>query len=717
MHKRFSQFAFGFMLLFALQAGAQTFAGKFSQVPQYMRIQKNEQVSIDKFPDWLAQHYKLPDGNGFKLLSTEKDKLGMVHYRYQQTINGIPVEFTMYILHTRNGIIESINGDLVGNFIAPEAPVLSNGEAISAALSYVSAVEYKWQAEGAEEALRENTGNPSATYYPQPQLVYIAKGNKLGGGVFNLAYKIDVYAVQPFSRRYIYIDALNGEVLYALNRIQHANANATAHTQYNGIQPIVADSVNATTYRLRETGRGNGIRTYNARRTTNPSNTDFFNTTKIWNNVNDSLDEYATDAHYASEVTHDFFMNNFGRNSVDDNGLILAAYVHFGVNYDNAFWDGGAMNYGDGSNQNNTTPYTTLDIGGHEITHGLTQFTADLIYENESGALNESFSDIMGVSIRQYARQSAVVDYVLGDQNGPPFRSMKNPKNYGNPDTYEGIYWITDTFDNGGVHINSGVQNHWFYIVAQGEVGSNDNGHAYNITGIGITAAQAIAYRTLTVYLTPTSQYADARKYSIKATEDLFGACSPEVRVVANAWYAVGVGNAFVQEVNSDFSTPVTNYCGVPATIAFIDSSTNAVYYEWAFGDGGTSNLQSPSHTYTSYGTYTVKLMSWSPDCGRDSVIKQQYITITDFTPTAATGADICSGSPATLSATGAGEIKWFETETGGTPVHSGTTFITPPLGQTTTYYVENQNPGATASAGPASKNFGEGGNNNSDHY
>jgi Zn-dependent metalloprotease len=711
-------FRFSLSLVFILMvqwALATTIAGKYSSVPQYMRLDKTERVSVAEFGSWISQKFMLPSASGFKLLSTEKDALGMVHYRYQQTINAIPVEGMMYLVHTKNGLVESISGDLLDRLSAPTSPEIDKESAITSALKYVNATEYKWQSEVAEKALQENTSNTNATYYPQPNLVYVAEKNKPSNN-FHLAYKMDVYAVKPLSRNYIYVDALTGSVIHTQNRIEHADVTATAYTQYSGIRDITTDSYTGG-YRLREAGRGNGIRTYNALQSTNPGNTDFTNATTTWNNVNAAQDEYATDAHFASEATYDFYKTNFNRNSLDDNGLTLAAYVHYDVDLDNAFWDGGAMYYGDGSA---ASPYTTLDVGGHEITHGLTQYTADLNYQDESGALNESFSDCMGAAIRQSVRQfppnQSNQIYLIGDDNGNPFRSMRTPKSYGQPDTYEGQYWYTGTADDGGVHTNSGVQNHWFYIVAQGENGTNDKGDVYSVAGIGIEKAQAITYRTLTTYLTPSSQYADARTYSILAAQDLYGACSPEVETVTNAWYAVGVGPVFNPAVTTNFKAPVTSACSVPAALQFTDASSNAIYYVWNFGDGSTSNQQNPAHTYTTYGDFTVKLMSWHPDCGYDSVIKTSLVHIEDNRPTT-TDVSICAGATTTLSATGTGTIQWYDAANSGNLLAAGTSFNTPVVNQPTVYYAQNLIPGPSGVVAPPSTNIGAGGYNNFAHY
>ncbi len=691
-------------------------SGKFSSVPEFVRFKPQAFILYSDFDNWMIQHFQLPVGNGFKLLSQEKDNLGFVHYRLQQTIDGTPIEGTMYILHTKNGLIQSMNGLLLNNIYTPvpSSPTLSKAILLKSALQYIGAAQYKWQSAEAEKGLKETSGNPNATYFPVGELVYVGRDGKPGASQFYLAYKFDVYATEPLSRSYVFVDALTGNVILTKNRLNNDVA-AIAHTQYSGVRTIATDNYSGS-YRLRETGRGNGIRTYDAQHSISPSNDDFTNSTTIWNNVNANKDQYATDAHFASEMTYDFYFNNFGRNSLDGNGLQLIDYVHYDTNLDNAFWDGDAMNYGDGNATNGTTPYSTLDIGGHEITHGLTQYTANLDYVNESGALNESFSDCMGIAIRQYVKQLAIIDYLIGDDNGPAFRSLSNPKDHQQPTTYHGQYWYTGTQDDGGVHTNSGVQNYWFYLLAHGNSGMNDSGHVYNVTGITIEKAAAIAYRSLTVYLTPTSDYFDARTYSIIAAEDLYGGCSPEVRTVTNAWYAVAVGDTFSAHVDADFAPAITASCTVPVGVSFTNVSTNASAYFWDFGDSNYSTLENPSHTYNQYGSFNVRLTASSPVCGIDTVIKSQLITISNQAPTVF-NQSVCRGESATLSAVANGNMNWYSTQTGGSNIGTGASFTTPALSAGTTYYAETEIAFPITSVGPADHNFGTGGNNSGTHY
>ena len=322
--------------------------------------------------------------------------------------------------------------------------------------------------------------------------------------------------------------------------LHDANAAGSAVTGYSGTQTITTDSYNSS-YRLREIGRGNGIQTFNLNKGTNYNTaTDFTDADNNWNNVNANKDQYATDAHWGAEKTYDYYKVKYNRNSIDNAGFAIKSYVHYSTNYFNAFWDGSRMTYGDGDASDGNKPLTALDVCGHEITHGLTSFTSNLTYSGESGAMNEGFSDIFGTAIEFYARPSNA-DWLIG-KDFYTIRSMSNPNAYSQPDTYQGTYWYTGSGDNGGVHTNSGVLNYWFYLLSVGGSGTNDKGTAFNVTGIGIDKAAAIAFRLNTVYLVSTSKYADARTKAITAAQDLYGATSAEATQTANAWTAVGVG-------------------------------------------------------------------------------------------------------------------------------------------------------------------------------
>ncbi|MFT6166017.1 MAG: PKD repeat protein [Vicingaceae bacterium] len=377
------------------------------------------------------------------------------------------------------------------------------------------------------------------------------------------------------------------------------------------------------------------MNTFNLLRGTSYANSvDFTDADNNWNNVNALRDQYATDAHWGAENTHEYFLVKFGRNSINNAGFTLNSYLHYSVNYNNAFWDGQRMTYGDGSGS--FTPLVSLDIASHEITHGLTTFTANLIYANESGALNESFSDIFGAAVEFFARPSRA-NWLLGEDIGGAFRSLSNPRQYGDPDTYDGTNWRqtigcipTQNNDQCGVHSNSGVQNKWFYLLTVGGSGTNNapTPQTYNVVGLGIDTAAAIAFRNLTVYLTQSSNFADARFYSIQSAIDLYGACSPQHISVTNAWHAVGVGAAYTPGVTADFTSNLTQACSPTLRTTFTNTSNNATNFTWDFGDGSFSTGREPAHNYITYGQFDVSLIADGGACGIDTILKTAYIDV-----------------------------------------------------------------------------------------
>lgn len=600
--------------------------GKHSAAPSFVKFQNGQELDLDNFEGWVRKNFKITGNSGFQLLGTESDKLGQKHFRYQQTLNGKPIDGTMWILHTKNDKILSMNGLLYPEIQVASTPSINEQTALNHALNHVNADVYKWEIPVEEAHVKRETGDPSATYYPNGELVYMSKEASFKPESFRLAYKFNIYAHSPVSRAYYYIDATTGELLFENEIFHTADAVGTAQTAYSGTQTITADSFGGS-YRLRETGRGNGVNTYDMNEGTNyGSAVDFIDNDNNWNNVNAQLDQYATDAHWGAEMTYDYYWLEHGRNSIDGNGFALNSYVHYDVNFANAFWDGQRMTYGDGNGT--WDPLTAIDIAGHEVTHGLTTFTADLVYNAESGALNESFSDIFGTSIEHFAMPSNW-DWLIGEDIGSALRSMSNPNAAGDPDTYFGNNWASLTGgDNGGVHTNSGVQNYWYYLMVEGGSGTNDNADAYNVTGLGFDDAGAIAFRNLTVYLGPSSDFAEARFYSIQAAIDLFGGCTPQVETTTNAWYAVGVGAPYNSTVIADMIAPYTISCSAPFTVDFQNLSNNGTTYEWDFGDGNTSTSVNPSHTYADTGLYTITLIADGGLCGIDTTVFPDFIDI-----------------------------------------------------------------------------------------
>lgn len=632
-------------------------ASLHSSLPSYIGFNQGAEIDLDNISEWMRKNFRLTDATDFHLIRSFKDQLGHVHYRYVETLNGTPIKFATWIIHTKNDKVYALNG-MLHNDITASSSGLTESQALQYALNHIGADVYKWEIPAEEVHIKSEqlvqcdatgdcqiTGkddlrnkiaaqklkcsghfNDKATYYPKGELMYAPKKGSYASADYRLVWKFNIYAHQPVSRSEVYVDANTGEIVNENEIIHEADAVGTAETAYSGTQTITADSFGGG-YRLRESGRGNGINTFDMNEgTTYGAAVDFTDADNYWNNVNAQQDEVATDAHWGAEMTYDYLLNEHGRNSIDGAGFTLNSYVHYDNGFANAFWDGSRMTYGDGGGGWN--PLTALDIAGHEIGHGLCTFTADLVYQDESGALNESFSDIWGACIEEYARPSNW-NWLIGEDIGSALRSMSNPNAGGDPDTYFGTNWAPlGGPDNGGVHTNSGVQNFWFYLMTDGGSGTNDNGDAYSVTAQGFTISSQIAFRNLTVYLTDNSEFADARFYAIQSAIDLFGGCSPEVEATTDAWYAVGVGAAYNPTVNSNFSAPVASACSAPFTVDFSNTSDNGITYEWDFGDGNTSTAFNPSHTYTANGLYTVELIVDGGLCGRDTLVMVDYINV-----------------------------------------------------------------------------------------
>ncbi|MEP7239122.1 MAG: M4 family metallopeptidase, partial [Ferruginibacter sp.] len=350
-----------------------------------------------------------------KMQQYVKDIKGFEHYRYQQFVNDIPIEHATLLVHVINGKIMSQNGKWIKDLPAnlQSRPSITEAGALTLALKAVGAQTYKWELPAEEAFLKREQNNSNATFYPKASLVYYSGEKDVDPSALRLAYKFDVYAQSPVSRQLVFVDAVNGKILGKRELIHEANAVGTAQTGYSGTQTITADYTGAT-YRLRETGRGNGINTYDLQRGTNYATAvDFTDADNNWNNVNAFKDEYATDAHWATEKTYDYYFQKFNRNSIDGVGMALNSYLHYSTGYFNAFWDGSRMTYGDGDGSNGNRPLTSLDVCGHEITHGVTERTSALVYAYESGAMNEGFSDIFGTAIEAFARPGNA-DWLIG---------------------------------------------------------------------------------------------------------------------------------------------------------------------------------------------------------------------------------------------------------------------------------------------------------------
>ena len=266
----------------------------------------------------------------------------------------------------------------------------------------------------------------------------------------------------------------------------------------------------------------------------------------------------AVDAHYYAGIVDEFYTTVFGRNSLDNNGFKIISKVHFDQGYCNAFWNGQFMTYGDGDGTTCKPLSGGLDVDGHEMTHGVTEFTSNLVYQDESGALNESFSDMMGNTMEFFAASrnadpAAQPDWLIGEDvianstgnNG--FRNMGDPAEFGDPSDYSLRY--TGPADNGGVHTNSGISNHAYFLAVNGGQNASCTANATHgvlLTGkscavqvpaVGLDTGEQIFYDGFTS-LPSTANFCAARNATVAVA-----ATTGDDAAIGAAWDAVGVNS------------------------------------------------------------------------------------------------------------------------------------------------------------------------------
>ncbi len=502
----------------------------------------DKSVDGKKFIAENAEMFGLKDASKeLEVISNVTDDRSMTHIKYQQTLNGIKIFQNQLIVHFNgDGSIESVNGRY---FPTPQMET-------TAALTKEAAIA------AAENNLKEYTATTATA-----ELMIYAKGVQL---LLVYAVKLPSYE-KP--NMVIFIDAQNGNVIKVDDGLRYDGpvvgsglglngASKSVHTYLSGgkyymidaslpmfVAPIDSFQGVIDTYDALNDTAGNGYT--KASRIVDPNND---------NNFNDNQRlKAAVDAHYFSREVYSIYRSRFNRSSFDNKGGTLINVLHYNINYNNAFWNGSFMTYGDGDGTRFSSLAGGFDVIAHEMTHGVTEKTANLIYELQSGALNEAVSDIFAV-IADSSNWLLGEDVFTPGIAGDALRNIQDPHN-GKPSTdpdwqpsnmNEFVVLANDAnHDHGGVHINSGIINKSFYNLA---------------TAIGRTKGGLIWYRALTVYLTNNSQFLDARNACLSAAKDLFGAGSAEYTAVASAFTAVGIGPNSVTTYNLtyDDGTPST---------------------------------------------------------------------------------------------------------------------------------------------------------------
>ncbi len=554
----------------------------------------------------------------FQVKSVEIDELKMAHTRVQQTVDGVPVWEGEAIVHLKP------DGEL--SLITDQ---LKEGVSVSTQSNFKPA-------EALDLARRVRGGMRVLTEEPMIDM-WIYRGPERDHLVFRVEMpRLD--GTEKTSAPVAFIDAHTGQKVFEYDNLQTGSGNSL----YSGTVNIATSSSGSTFYMedlTRRMGTFNMNNTGSTTTGTGGTQSRYSGADDVWSAT---AERAGVDAHYGAAMTYDYYKNVHGRNGINgSNGpgttsaaansgvSLVSSRVHFGSNYNNAFWYQNRMSYGDG-NGSSFSPLVTLDIAGHEMTHGVTQYEANLTYANESGALNESMSDVFGAMVELYARGGTVTadTWKIGEQcytpsngTGDALRYMDNPHAAGNggytsdddPDHYAERY--TGTGDNGGVHINSGIGNKAFYLAA---VGGTHHRSGVTVTGMGTTDASRIWYRALTTYMTSGTNFAGARTAMLNAATDLFGSSSTQYARTATAWCAVGVGSCPGGSTPTPTPTPTPGNCsggtytGTLTGAGDDEIEPNGTYYQSFSSGTHAATLTGPAGTDFDLRLYRWNGASWS---------------------------------------------------------------------------------------------------------
>ncbi|MFD8818794.1 M4 family metallopeptidase, partial [Streptomyces sp. NPDC059627] len=461
-----------------------------------------------------------------------KDNDGTVHTRYERTYAGLPV----------------LGGDLVVH--TPPASLAAGTVSTTFNNKHTIAVPTVSAAYGKSAAQTKALKAARALDAQKPVADSARKVIWAGSGTPKLAWETVIGGFQDDgtpSKLHVVTDATTGKELYRYQAVQ----TGTGNTQYSGTVTLNT-TLSGSTYQLYDTTRG-GHKTYSLNNGTSGTGTLMTDTDDVWGTGSGSNTQTAgADAAYGAQMTWDFYKNTFGRSGIKNDGVAAYSRVHYSTAYVNAFWDDDCfcMTYGDGTSS--THALTSLDVAGHEMSHGVTSNTAGLNYTGESGGLNEATSDIFGTGVEFYANNSSDVgDYLIGEKidingDGTPLRYMDKPSKDGSSadSWYSGV-------GNLDVHYSSGPANHMFYLLSEGSGTKTINGVTYTSTtsdgvavaGIGRDAALQIWYKALTSYMTSSTTYAGARTAALSAAAALYGTSSTQYAGVGNAFAGINVGS------------------------------------------------------------------------------------------------------------------------------------------------------------------------------
>ena len=523
------------------------------------------------FEDNKGAYRMAEPGRELEVQRIDVDELGMRHVRMRQEYEGLPVIGGELVVHfTEKNVLRAVNGSYVPELDLDVAPRLSSSDAASLAAKDLESFFGKGRAD-----------EPTLVIFPWEGTDY-------------LAWRLFMHSDTPMGRWEYFVDAATGDIVYKANRIMDTEEIGTGISVMGDPRNHIDTDYDGSTYRMydytRQAGNdvhghggqmpaGNYIQT-NVAGSTLPGTvaTDADN---YWDNA--STQSPAVDGHVYTGLMYDYLLQHLGRNGYNDAGASMLTIVNYSGDGDNnAYWDGSRIvvwSWSSGWRSLAGCP----DVIAHEWGHAVTEYTSGLVYQKEPGALNESFSDMIGAAFEFYHDTLDTPDWYMGENgsiSGNGFRSLENPHEFGDPDTYGPTdpYWIdvincSPSYYNDycGVHTNSGVGNKWFFLLSSG---GTHNG--VNVTGIGVQNAMKVAYRANAFYWNSQTDYNEAALATLDAADDLDPSGVWSQRA-SQAWNAVNVETPLP---SLRFNYPD----GRPETVSPTDSTEFTVWIQEIYG-------------------------------------------------------------------------------------------------------------------------------------
>ncbi len=464
-----------------------------------------------------------------RTLSVKVDRTAMAHTKVQQLVGGVPVWGGEAIVHlASDGALAGFTDTFVPHVDVDTTPDFDAAEAIDLAVA-------SWP-----DGWSKLTEEPAAD-------LWVLRHE----GADHLAWRVRLHQVNfeaADAMPVIFVDAHQGDVVWSYDNLQTATCSGDTNYYGNVSFDCYTDGVE---YYLEDTTDLLGTYSWNNTSSSlyyvSSTTTAFPSGVEVYTN--------AIEAHYVAQKVYDYYVTSHGRDGIDGAGGpayisshgfgFITSTTSYASNYVNAFWDSTNeyMTYGDGDGVN-ASSLTSLDIGGHEMTHGVTQYEANLTYSGEPGHLNEAFSDIMGAGVEWFTLGATAGTWLVGEEawtpgvSGDALRYMNDPA----ADGYSYDYYTT-SIGSVDVHYGSGVANLAFYLLAEG--GSHPRGRSTTVvTGIGMEDAADIWYLALSSYMTSSTNFSGARTATLSAAAALYGTGSQQYTSVGDAWTAVGVGPA-----------------------------------------------------------------------------------------------------------------------------------------------------------------------------